>query len=144
MLEYDFGHARSCTFRCPKMKEAVHFLCTASNNSFFCSYVAVFRLRYVLFRFRWLWQARNSGPAWYWQRRKRGGSHDIPPDDARSRSRPKGTAFALSTSKLSELCPYSSLFPISGQRPGHFTSTLSRCTCSAKELYDRTVFLTSL
>ena len=76
------------------------------------------KLLCVRFRFRGFGLARSSGLTWNWRRRKRGGNRGIPQGDARSRSQPKGIVFALSTSKSDGLCPYSSLFPVSGHRLG--------------------------
>ena len=145
LLEYDFGHRGIACFRRPREQKRLCILHAQPQS------IHLLELRRCLLkqpfgpsRFRGLGRDRNSDLKSYWRRRKRGGNHGIPRGDARSRSRPKGTAFALSTSKSGGLCPYSSLFPVSGHRPGYLTSTTNRCICSTKELYHRTVPVTAM
>lgn len=124
---------RGCAFAVHSLKQFIYWKLSR----------ALLRLPCAPFRLRWIGRVRSSDPGSYWRHRKRGGNRGIRQDDARSRFRPKGTAFALSTSKLSGLYPYSSLFPISGHRPGQFHERYHRCTCPTKELYESTVLCNS-
>ena len=145
MLEYDFGHRGIACFRRPREQKRLCILHAQPQS------IHLLELRRCLLkqpfgpsRFRGLGRDRNSDLTLYWRRRKRGGNRGIPRGDARSRSQPKGTAFALSTSKSDGLCPYSSLCPESGHRPCQFHERYYECICSTKELYDRTVLVTTM